>query len=931
MTAFDEVAAKAYLSRLFNGSMGLYGLSWSEGGSHFDSSSYEDLGDLLEKASELEAAAMQSIWIRMTKMARAPRKGKKGGAGLSRVVPGVWSDIDLGDVGHKHDAKKHHGLRLPANEDEALAIVAAAGLPPATMVVHSGGGLYALWLFDKPFVLRTEEHYVDTTSLVAEWQNQLAAGAESLGLYYGSGVGNLDRVLRLPGTTNRKEGHARPCMLLSDDGPTYAIEAMHDALEMAGAVVERKVHHGGPVGVRSSLSDEDLAGLRFRQAVDPGPFDILANEVGIEGVLLAAGWTECGCGERGGVLQCFTRPDGGSTSPHSAHILEANPHVLVVFSEEAGLPAGGGMRLTAGRIFAHLWHDGDMSAAGKDLYSAMNGGGSEAAQALGLPQRAADDDEADPDEAEWLPGGSPAAGAADGSEEGVQRDSSGGVGVGTNGEAYAVFRGPDGTWTTTGPSAPLKVAKDIKRRCYGNRLRWWRNDWWAFNGTSAWTTYEPELLRRELSLVLDEAVWQKRSADGSTLLLDWNPTPASVENVTKMLASMALLRAEHDMPCWLDLVDRGEGPWIPCLNGVLRVKGRKMFANEGRFFNAFAVPFEYHDDVPEPTLWKSFLNQVLPDEDQQRLLQEFFGYVLSGRMDLEQGLIILGPKRAGKGTIGTVLRALVGAQACAAPSFNSLGGEFGMESLIGKRLAVMGDVRTAGRKEVIALATERLLGIIGNDAQEVNRKGKTMWTGRLNVVFLMLTNSLPRLEDDATAINSRFAILQLRRSFEGREDTTLKERLLEELPGIFRWALDGVDLLGEGEKFTRPESSEAAVQAFQEATSPLLSWVADCAEHDPDRFTPTDVLYASYVDWFHEDGGEGKPISKAWFSRRLVDADAALRVDKGTPLPGAKQVRGIYGIRLRDAAESDKAASDPNKAANKAASGPTAAEVFEPI
>lgn len=39
----------------------------------------------------------------------------------------------------------------------------------------------------------------------------IKAKAEQLGWHYGSGVGDLARVLRLPGSINRKEGPERPC------------------------------------------------------------------------------------------------------------------------------------------------------------------------------------------------------------------------------------------------------------------------------------------------------------------------------------------------------------------------------------------------------------------------------------------------------------------------------------------------------------------------------------------------------------------------------------------------------------------------------------------------------------------------------------------------------------------------------------------------
>lgn len=504
----------------------------------------------------------------------------------------------------------------------------------------------------------------------------------------------------------------------------------------------------------------------------------------------------------------------------------------------------------------------------------------------------------------WLLGGQPGSGAGAGEGGGAASEpsegaGSGGAGAGAGGADPAALGGPEGVWTTAAPSAPMKVSRDIKR-FYRGGLRYWRGDWWRWAGAS-WYIYEVEQLRKNLYFWLDDAVWQKRSADGNTMQVDWNPAPASVSAVVDALKARLLLGEQHEMPCWLDLVDRGAGPWVACRNGVLRLKDRALLANDGKFFNAFAVPFEYNDDAPEPVMWLRFLEQVLPDEDQRLLLQQWFGYVLSGRTDLEKALLIVGPKRAGKGTIATVLQALVGAPSCAAPNMTSLAGDFGMQSLISARLATMGDVRLGDRANHGPL--ERLLGIIGNDLQEVNRKNKTAWSGYLRTVFLLMSNEIPHFDDPSGAIVSRFEILHLRRSFAGQEDTMLKTRLMDELPGIFKWALDGLDSLGDG-KLVQPTSSRDIAEEFHDSASPITVWAREeCVfagvDDDPDTaakasgaWTITGDLHDSYREWLMIRGD--RPVNRVHFGRQLQAA----------ALPGVHPHKkdgkpGYRGIRLR--------------------------------
>ena len=65
------------------------------------------------------------------------------------------------------------------------------------------------------------------------------------------------------------------------------------------------------------------------------------------------------------------------------------------------------------------------------------------------------------------------------------------------------------------------------------------------------------------------------------------------------------------------------------------------------------------------------------------LLQEYIGYILSGRTDLQKMLLLIGPTRSGKGTIARMLAALVGRGHAVGPTLASLGTNFGLVATVG--------------------------------------------------------------------------------------------------------------------------------------------------------------------------------------------------------------------------------------------------------
>jgi putative DNA primase/helicase len=109
-----------------------------------------------------------------------------------------------------------------------------------------------------------------------------------------------------------------------------------------------------------------------------------------------------------------------------------------------------------------------------------------------------------------------------------------------------------------------------------------------------------------------------------------------------------------------------------------------------------------------------------------------FGYLIEPSNHLQKILMIIGPRRSGKGTIGRVLSRFLG-DACARPSLTSLAVHFGAESLIGKSLAILADARLGKSADAVA-AVERILSISGGDEPEIPRKNKTNYLGRLGAV-----------------------------------------------------------------------------------------------------------------------------------------------------------------------------------------------------
>jgi putative DNA primase/helicase len=247
-------------------------------------------------------------------------------------------------------------------------------------------------------------------------------------------------------------------------------------------------------------------------------------------------------------------------------------------------------------------------------------------------------------------------------------------------------------------------------------------------------------------------------------------------------------------------------------------------------------------------------------------------------------LLIVGPKRSGKGTIARVMAHLLGPDNCCAPTLASLSQNFGLQAIVGKRAAFISDARLSSRADQAVIA-ERLLSISGEDRITVDRKYLTPWTGRVGARFTIFTNELPRLGDASGALSSRFLLLKMVNSFFGKEDHALTDNLLTELPGIFRWAWQGWQRLRDRGHFVMPASACASIQELEDLTSPIAAFIREECTVGPESWIECDTLWKRWCAWC-ETQGRTHPGSQPTFGRDLSSAiptlhRARLRGDNG--------------------------------------------------
>ena len=432
------------------------------------------------------------------------------------------------------------------------------------------------------------------------------------------------------------------------------------------------------------------------------------------------------------------------------------------------------------------------------------------------------------------------------------------------------------------PSDPLISARKFLAANYvhdGVRtLHHLSGDFYAWTGTY-YRVPDDATIRAEVYRFLDKA-------DVS----DWNPKTKNLvckrfkPTLKKVNDVLDAIKAEANLPntvrsptCLVNTLNLPADKIIACRNGLLHLPTVSLTPLDPKFFNVNALDFDYQTEACEPAEWIEFLSSLWPDDHQAiEVLQEFFGYLLVLDTSQQKILLIVGPPRSGKGTIGRVITALLGHDNIVAPTLRSMGTNFGLQPLIGKQVAIISDARLGARADQHGIA-EQLLRISGEDSLTIDRKFRQAWTGRLPCRFIILTNELPRIADTSGALASRFVVLKLTHSFLGREDVGLSDRLLTELPGILNWAIAGWQRLQARGYFEAPKAFRETMELLEELGSPVSMFVRKRCVVGAENRLPCDAVYRGWRS-FCEEQGIDRPGTAAVFGRDLHAAVPSIKV-----------------------------------------------------
>jgi len=366
----------------------------------------------------------------------------------------------------------------------------------------------------------------------------------------------------------------------------------------------------------------------------------------------------------------------------------------------------------------------------------------------------------------------------------------------------------------------------------------------------------------------DSGVWRRFERQTLRNLCDRAMRDQSKPKVIDETINVLAARVSREEENWPKLVR-----YINCLDGMVDLESPDldMLPHEAGYGSRSQVPCRYDPELlkkPEPGVdylsrWDEFLDEIFPDEPEKKsLLQQFFGYCLLMDCRYEAALWCYGTGANGKGTALEVLRCMVGDKNAASLSMQDLGDpKFNLYFLQGKLVNIA--TETPARNPI---ATEIYKKAVSGEALSTERKYGEKFNFNPYAKFIISMNEAPVIPDKTYGFERRILLLQFNRRFKPGEDLDpdLKGKLIQEKDYVFMWALEGLKRLLANKGFNVGEQVRADTDRFIQVLNPVLLYMEECCDIDPEKKVESEELWAHYKEWCKDSGHRALSKNRFW-------------------------------------------------------------------
>ena len=331
-------------------------------------------------------------------------------------------------------------------------------------------------------------------------------------------------------------------------------------------------------------------------------------------------------------------------------------------------------------------------------------------------------------------------------------------------------------------------------------------------------------------------------------------------------------------------------PWlINCDNGTLNLRSGELqpHCREDLITKVTKVEYDVEAQCPQ---WLGFLGEIMQgDQNLVEWLQKAWGYSLTGVCNERVVFFMYGRGRNGKSTCLETLRDILGDYAEVATP----------ETLLSKRdNAIPNDIAALrGAHFVTAsetdhdrrLAEATVKQLTGDDTIKARFLHAEFFNFKPTFKIWMATNYKPIIRGMDPGIWDRIRIVPFTYHVpEDRVDPDLRDKLLAEAPGIFRWLVEGCTRW-QAERLGTPTQVADSTREYRNEMDVIGDFINERCVQGEKHSMAIGEIYPSYVEWCNESGE--RPLTKRGLLSRLED--------RGYATEYRRALKFILGLKLQ--------------------------------
>ncbi|MFO7971627.1 MAG: phage/plasmid primase, P4 family, partial [Desulfobacterales bacterium] len=313
-------------------------------------------------------------------------------------------------------------------------------------------------------------------------------------------------------------------------------------------------------------------------------------------------------------------------------------------------------------------------------------------------------------------------------------------------------------------------------------------------------------------------------------------------------------------------------------NGLFDFEHWGLIPHTPEIFTLNSLPYEYDPNADCP-VFRRFLDDIFyGDSDTIEFLQETIGYIFHRSIPKPTIFFLIGGGSNGKTVLLKTIENLIGEENVCSVSLNDLQSEYYVAGLHGKMTNLSHET-----PQNRLLNTDLVKAIVSGDSVSGRNPYKPVGKFKPYAKHFFAMNRKPEITDPSHGMWRRIYPIEFPRTFSEQEmDEELLDKILEELSGIFNWALEGYARLKNNsfkfKKVGNIDETKAQLKNYGNSVSAFENEYLKKQKGNKEKFK---MIYEYYIIFCSQEGydqvlGKNKFKSELKSSGYKIENDTSM-------------------------------------------------------